>query len=91
MHYDEEDNPIQNQNDDNRAEKRKHLGFIAQEVKEVMDNINVDYSAHQDHQVNSGKDVISLRHEEFIVPIIKAIQELTVLIESLEVKLNERD
>ena len=83
--YDEEGNAIEVDNDGSRAGKRKHLGLIAQELKEVMDDMSVDYSMYQDHKVGGGKDVMSIGYEELIAPIIKAIQELTARVNELEI------
>ena len=84
--YDDEGNAINNVNDGSRAGKRKHLGLIAQDVKEVLDDIGLDYAMYQDHKVNGGKDVLSLGYEELIAPLIKAIQELSLKVKQLEEK-----
>jgi hypothetical protein len=55
---------------------RFHQGLIAQEVKQTMDAMGVDFGGYQDHKVNGGEDVLSLGYDEMIAPLIKAIQEL---------------
>lgn len=55
---------------------RAHHGLIAQEVKAAADSLHVDFGGYQDHTVNGGEDVCSLGYEEFIAPIISAIQTL---------------
>ena len=82
--------------DGSKKRNRYHQGFIAQEVKEVTDNLNVDFGGYQDHSINGGCDVLSLGYEEFIAPIVKSIQEQQQIIENqnkkiemLETKLNE--
>ena len=72
--------------DGSRAKNRKHHGIIAQEVKVVMDELGVDFAGYQDHSVNGGLDVLSIGYEEFIAPLIKAIQELTVRVQELEAR-----
>ena len=62
---------------------RLHQGFIAQEVKQTMDASGVDFAGYQDHSLNGGDDVKSLGYEEFIAPMVKAIQEQQALIEAL--------
>ena len=63
---------------------RYHEGLIAQEVKEVMDELEVDFGGYQDHKVNGGEDVLTLGYGEFIAPLIKAIQEQQKMIEELQ-------
>ena len=70
--------------DGSKVRTRKHQGLIAQEVKAVMDTLGVDFGGYQDHSINGGDDVKSLGYEEFIPPLIKAIQELTARLEALE-------
>lgn len=55
---------------------RFHQGLIAQEVKQVMDQMGVDFGGYQDHKIKGGEDVLSIGYEEMIPPLIKAIQEL---------------
>ena len=74
------------QNDKSKAGKRPHYGLIAQEVKEVLDEMNVDFAGYQDHKVNGGEDVLSLGYTEFIAPMIKAIQQQQKIIEALQKK-----
>lgn len=72
------------ENDGSKKRNRYHQGFIAQEVKGVMDELGVDFGGYQDHSINGGCDVLSLGYEEFIAPIVKAIQEQQQMIESLK-------
>jgi hypothetical protein len=55
---------------------RYHHGLIAQEVKQTMDSMGVDFGGYQDHTIKGGDAVLSLGYEELIAPLIKAIQEL---------------
>ena len=75
---------IKLENDGSKAGKRFHQGFIAQEVKEVIDTLGVDFGGYQDHSLNGGEDVKSLGYTEFIPPMVKAIQELCNKVEELE-------
>ena len=63
---------------------RLHCGLVAQEVKQVMDDLGVDFGGYQDHSINGGQDVLSIGYGELIAPMIKAIQELKERIEVLE-------
>jgi hypothetical protein len=44
-----------------------------------MDEMNVDFAGYHDASINGGKDVLSIGYEEFISPLIKAVQELTMI------------
>ena len=70
--------------DGSKKRNRYHNGFIAQDVKNVMDTLGVDFGGYQDHSIKGGYDVLSLGYEEFIAPMCKAIQELNDKIEMLE-------
>ena len=58
------------------ARSRFHQGLIAQEVKQTMDAMGIDFGGYQDHTVKGGDDVQSIGYNELIAPLIKAIQEL---------------
>lgn len=70
-----------------KAGKRFHQGFVAQEVKTVMEEMGVDFAGYQDHKINGGEDVLSLGYTEFIAPIVKAIQEQQEIIEQQQQKI----
>ncbi len=70
--------------DGSKAHKRFHHGFIAQRVKAVVDMLGVEFGGYQDHALKGGRDVKSLGYEEFIAPIVKAIQELHAKLHSDE-------
>ena len=65
---------------------RLHEGFIAQEVKAVLDAKGVNCGIFM--ELNDGPDSIkglnALRYDEFIGPIVKAIQEQNALIQRLQ-------
>ena len=71
-------------NDGSKAGKRPHYGLIAQEVKEAMNELNVDFAGYLDSKVDGGEDVLSLGYTEFIAPMIKAIQEQQNMIKELQ-------
>jgi hypothetical protein len=62
--------------DGTHTRTRYHHGLIAQEVKQTMDAMGVDFGGYQDHTIKGGDAVLSLGYEELIAPLIKAIQEL---------------
>ena len=72
--------------DGSKKRNRFHYGLVAQEVKDSMDALGVDFAGYQDHSVNGGCDVKSLGYTEFIAPLIKAVQELAARVVDLEAK-----
>jgi len=66
---------------------RTHYGLIAQQVKSVLDESNiVDFGGWVISDVNDLEGQQALRYEEFISPLIKAVQELTARVKLLEEK-----
>ncbi len=53
----------------------KYSGFIAQEVEEAAKQVNYDFSGV--HKPAGNKDVYGLSYAEFVVPLVKAVQELS--------------
>jgi hypothetical protein len=62
---------------------RKHTGLIAQEVKQVLDDLEISTNDFGGY-IDGGEGGLSLRYTEFVAPIIKAIQELSARVEALE-------
>ncbi|MBL7737939.1 MAG: tail fiber domain-containing protein [Chitinophagaceae bacterium] len=62
-------------------------GFIAQEVEQAAKDLGYDFSG-VDKPKNSN-DVYALRYSEFVVPLVKAIQEQQVMIESLKKEIRD--
>lgn len=62
---------------------RKHHGFIAQEVKDVMPE---DFGIYVE---NEEKDFIGLRYDEFIADMVALMQDQQKRIEELERRLND--
>ena len=58
---------------------RTHYGLIAQHVKEILGDKDFGGFVH-----DQETDMMSLRYDQFIAPLIKAIQEQQTLIESLK-------
>lgn len=70
--------------DGTHKRNRFHHGLIAQEVKQVLDDMGLDFGGYQDHTIAGGESVLTIGYDEFIAPLIKSIQELKVQIETLE-------
>ena len=62
--------------DGTHKRNRYHHGLVAQEVKQTMDAMGVDFGGYQDHTIKGGDAVMSIGYEELVAPLIKAIQEL---------------
>jgi hypothetical protein len=73
--------------DGSKKRNRYHHGLIAQEVKEVLDRNGIDFGGFQDHKISGGDDVLSIGYTELIAPMIKAIQQLSAKVDSLEAQL----
>ena len=66
---------------------RTHYGLIAQEVEQVLIDNSIsteNFAGFIRGDVNDPESILGLRYSEFISPMIKAIQELTARIETLE-------
>jgi hypothetical protein len=53
-----------------------YTGFVAQEVEKAADKLGYDFSGVDAPKNN--KDFYGLRYAEFVVPLVKAVQELSV-------------
>jgi Protein of unknown function (DUF2793)/Chaperone of endosialidase len=73
--------------DGSKKRSRYHHGIIAQELKATLDDLGIDFGGYQDHSLKGGADVFSIGYEEFIAPIIKAIQEMSEKIANLEAQI----
>lgn len=69
---------------------RKHYGFVAQEVKQVLDTIGVGDSfagwVLDDHNDPDSRQ--NLRYAEFISPLVRSVQELSDMVEYLQQEIN---
>lgn len=66
---------------------RTHYGLIAQEVKTVMDGLNITSNQFAGYIYDAASDTYGLRYSEFISPMMKAIQELSARLVIAENKL----
>lgn len=64
-------------------------GFIAQEVETAANSIGYKFSGIVKPQ--SDADFYSLRYSDFVVPLVKAVQEQQKTIEDLQKQLQEKD
>ncbi len=64
---------------------RTHYGLIAQEVKQAIENSGVeDFAGWVQTDMENPDSDQALRYEEFVAPLIKAVQELTARVQALE-------
>lgn len=70
-----------------KVHSRYHLGLIAQDVKETLDDLKIDtndFAGYVDSSVNEANvHTLGLNYVQFIAPMIKAIQELSTAIQAL--------
>ncbi len=66
-----------------------HTGFIAQEVEAAANEIGYDF--HGVVVPQNEKDNYGLRYAEFTVPLVKAVQELSVENKALKDKLDQQE
>jgi len=57
-------------------EKIHYTGFVAQEVEKAAKELNYDFSGI--YKPANGNDVYALSYSDFVVPLVKAVQELSV-------------
>ncbi|MFN8154917.1 MAG: tail fiber domain-containing protein [Bacteroidia bacterium] len=62
-------------------------GFIAQEVEAAAKELNFDFSGVD--KPDNEKDLYGLRYSEFVVPVVKAIQELDAASKEKDAKINQ--
>ena len=67
----------------------RRTGFIAQEVEQAADAIGFNFDGIKKPQ--NEKDHYSLSYEEFVVPLVKAVQEQQKMIDSLGQKIAEEE
>ena len=66
--------------DGTRKRERFHHGVIAQEVLAL----DAGFGGVQDHSLDGGDDVLTVGYDEFVAPLIKAVQELSARVRELE-------
>ena len=59
----------------NAKQQIVYTGFVAQDVEKAAKELNYDFSGVD--AAKSDKDLYGLRYSEFVVPLVKAVQELS--------------
>jgi hypothetical protein len=80
----------------NAKQQIVYTGFVAQDVEKAAKEVNYDFSGVD--AAKNDKDLYGLRYSEFVVPLVKAVQELAKQndelksrIEKLEAALSEKN
>jgi hypothetical protein len=68
-------------------EKIKFSGFVAQDVERTAKQIGYDFSGID--APKNDKDIYALRYADFVVPLVKAVQELSAENEALKLRLEK--
>jgi len=68
-------------------EKQVYSGFIAQDVEKAAQSVGYDFSGVDAPE--NGKGAYGLRYAEFVVPLVKAVQELSEQNARLQEQINE--
>jgi hypothetical protein len=63
-----------------RTAPRRQVGFIAQEVESVINRSDFVFSGVEKPQ--NERDPYTIRYSEFVVPLVKAVQELSATIDA---------
>ncbi len=64
------------------GEKQLHTGFLAQDVEKIAKDLGYEFDGV--HAPANGKDHYSLAYSQFIMPLVKGMQEQQVIIETLQ-------
>jgi hypothetical protein len=69
-------------------ESIRYSGFIAQDVEKAAQSIGYDFSGVD--KPKNEKDYYGLRYSEFVVPLVKAVQEQQVLIQNQAAQIEQQ-
>lgn len=70
-----------------KKEHKLYTGFVAQDVEKIMDKLGYDFSGL--YKPQNDKDPYGLSYADFVVPLVKAVQELSAKNDSLVTKVTE--
>ena len=65
-----------------KDEQALHTGFLAQDVEKVANSLGYDFDGI--HKPANDRDHYSLAYSQFIMPLVKAVQEQQVMIKNLQ-------
>ena len=68
---------------------KKMYGFIAQEVKAAMDTHSItDFAGWHQIEEEGQDNMQGISYEMFVMPLVKAMQELSTKVEELQTEIN---
>lgn len=70
--------------DGSKKRVRYHHGFNSQDVWAVAHELGVDFGGFQNHAIAGGQDIKTLGYQEFIAPLVRAVQQLNERLDSEE-------
>jgi hypothetical protein len=68
------------------GDERTHYGLIAQQVAAVAARLHVDFGGHIQADPDDPESQQALRYDQFIAPLVRAVQELAGRVEALEAR-----
>ena len=83
-HIDESPKMIQSREE---KSKKRRVGFIAQEVESLVNKLGIDFDGVE--KPENENDFYRLRYSEFVVPLVKAVQEQQTLIQKLTKRIED--
>ena len=84
----DESKMLQEQNASRMAKEQVvYTGFVAQDVEKVAKSLNYDFSGVD--APKNDKDLYGLRYAEFVVPLVKAVQELSKANDDKDAKIDD--
>jgi hypothetical protein len=87
---DKDGKSIQPRQEDLDARKTKeqiiYTGFVAQDVEKAAKSLNYDFSGVD--AAKNDKDLYALRYSDFVVPLVKAVQELSKMNDDKDAKID---
>ncbi len=66
------------------GDARTHYGLIAQDVAEAAASLDIDFGGHVLADPDDPASQQALRYDQFIAPLVRAVQELAERLEALE-------
>ena len=67
-----------------RPGRRRHAGFLAQDVRAALEGAQVDCGLWVQDDPRDAQSVQSLRYEQLLAPLVQAVKELADRLEALE-------
>lgn len=66
-----------------------HSGFVAQDVEKIAKKLGYDFDGI--HKPTNDRDHYSLAYSQFIMPLVKAVQEQQIIIEKLKKQVEQSE